>query len=264
MRPPGSVVTLVGLLLLALPLLAVGCSMSCTGDEEANITTVAGADSASTTLAVPSTSEEPPETAPEVTSSHPSLTHPSPGTTVSSEPTTTTTGDTEPEGPEVDETTLTLPPIRTLPSVIPTIVPGGDPWTRYEDDNPYLSWTGPWAAVTDPDVSGGSYKLSDGAGRLLAYFEGTRVALVAVVGPDRGNADVYLQPVPSGDAEHALIDLYHPSKGLKTVWTSDVLPEGTYYLFVWWTGFKNPAATGTRITVDAVDIVGTLRPWLGP
>jgi hypothetical protein len=81
---------------------------------------------------------------------------------------------------------------------------------------------------------------------------------------DRGQAYLQLERIPGGAVTSAWIDLYHPTKGIKTVWTSPVLEEGDYYLFVWWTGNKNPASAGTRVTVDAVDIMGTLMPLLGP
>jgi|GEM_PF-5606904 len=148
-------------------------------------------------------------------------------------------------------------------------IPGFLLWTRYEDTEGGFDWDGTWLELASYAASGGTYRYTDGpSARFLAWFQGTRVALIALMGPDQGKADLWLEHIDtSGHAEtivSTVIDLYNSTHRSMRVWSSPLLEEGNYYLFVWWRGLKNPVSTGTGITVDAVDIIGTLRPWAGP
>ena len=59
-------------------------------------------------------------------------------------------------------------------------------------------------------------------------------------------------------ADAGTADLYSSTTSyLQTVWSTNTLEPGRHTVTIEWTGDKNPAATGTTISLDAFDIMGT-------
>jgi hypothetical protein len=129
------------------------------------------------------------------------------------------------------------------------------PATHYEDTDPLMKWTGAWTLSSYSKASGGTYHLTQVMGAsVLIKFKGTSISLVVFKQPEMGIAKVTL------DGTVYLVDLYSPDYQSKTVWTSPTLAYGTHQLRVEESGNKNPAASWPFITVDAVDVQGTLVP----
>jgi hypothetical protein len=129
------------------------------------------------------------------------------------------------------------------------------PVTRYEDTDPLMKWSGPWTLSTYSKVSGGTYHLTQVMGAsVLVRFKGTSISLVVYKQPEMGIAKLTL------DGGVYLVDLYSADYQSKTVWTSPTLANGTHELRVEESGNKNPAASWPFITIDAVDVQGTLVP----
>jgi 3D (Asp-Asp-Asp) domain-containing protein len=123
----------------------------------------------------------------------------------------------------------------------------------FEENSHPLLYSGDWTTVSEGAASGGSWSYISTEGDLTAYFNGTSLSWVAKTGPARGIARVTLN-----DNDPVDVDLYSPTyKHQRCVYSTGTLPEGDYRVKIEWTGTKNPAATHTRIAVDAIDIQGT-------
>jgi hypothetical protein len=127
--------------------------------------------------------------------------------------------------------------------------------TRYEDTDPLMKWTGYWQLNSYNKASGGTYNLTQVMGaNVVVKFKGTSISLVVLMQPEMGVAKLTL------DGSVYLVDLYSSVRQSKTVWTSPTLANGTHTLRVEENGTKNPAASWPFITIDAVDVQGTLVP----
>jgi hypothetical protein len=137
-------------------------------------------------------------------------------------------------------------------------VPPGVPkafWTRFEEDDSRLHWTGPWTdAPLLPGASESGFRFGAKNAAVSLRFEGTRVELVACPNPHAGQALVTLD----GDAWF-IVDLYSDpgSQGI-IVWMSPVLAPGTHELEFRWADDRNPLSDASIINFDAVDVMGTL------
>ena len=66
------------------------------------------------------------------------------------------------------------------------------------------------------------------------------------------------------------VDLYSASTLYQQkVWNSGLIDYGIHVVTIKWTGGKNPAASGTNVNLDAVQMIGALDPvgqatWTGP
>jgi hypothetical protein len=130
-----------------------------------------------------------------------------------------------------------------------------DPVTRYEDTDPHMKWGGPWQLNAWDVASGGTYHLAQMAGaNVVIKFKGTKISLVVLKQPELGVALLTL------DGVAYFVDMYSADRHSEVAWTSPTLAEGTHQLRVEETTAKNPAATWPFITIDAVDVQGTLVP----
>lgn len=126
---------------------------------------------------------------------------------------------------------------------------------RYEESDGSLEYQGSWSSWTNANLSGGTYRYANRAGASVsATFDGTRAVLVARKGPEFGIAKVVID-----DSVVAHVDLYSPS----TLWREEVfssaeLPAGQHTLRLEWTGNRNDASTNTYVSLDALDVSGTL------
>jgi hypothetical protein len=163
--------------------------------------------------------------------------------------------------PSSESTTTTSPPATTTTSLWMfetemelehVFIPAG--WTRYEDTDSHLQWSGTWAQGSTSDASGGSHHTSnDATAKVTIKFNGTQIGLVSVKAPGMGYLKLTLDSWSPMN-----VDLYDSSPGTKTAWTSGVLASGVHTVMIEWTGLKNAASGNTWISVDAVDLKGTL------
>jgi hypothetical protein len=165
--------------------------------------------------------------------------------------TPTTSGKTPPTIAKATTTTVKLVGQLQTQLTLELVLPA----TRYEDTDPLMKWTGAWTLSAYNKASGGTYHLTQVMGaNVLVKFKGTSISLVVFKQPEMGIAKLTL------DGTVYLVDLYSPDYQSKTVWTSPVLAYGTHQLRVEESGNKNPAASWPFITIDAVDVQGTLVP----
>jgi hypothetical protein len=102
------------------------------------------------------------------------------------------------------------------------------------------SWSGWYAAIST----------TPGA-RATLPFKGTSISWIGYRGPDAGIARVYLDGSLAGE-----VDLYNPDTRVQAiVFTSPSLTDGSHTLVIEATGLKNAASTGTRVVVDAFNVM---------
>ncbi len=125
---------------------------------------------------------------------------------------------------------------------------------RTENDAAMVSYTEAWTRNTLAGASGGTYQTTTANNATANIsFNGRRIDLIGIKAPFLGIANVIVDggaPVP--------VDCYNPTQLNNTVvWSSGELSDGPHTLRVEYTGTKNPAATNTRVSIDAFDIVGS-------
>jgi beta-galactosidase GanA len=126
----------------------------------------------------------------------------------------------------------------------------------YDDRDPALQYAGAWSHVgAEQSYTAGDYlrteSFSNTTGDSVTVpFTGTSVRWVSSKDGNHGTADVYL------DGEQvATVDGYGPSKVNQQVfYAADGLADGPHTLRIAVTGTSNPAASGTFVVVDAVDV----------
>jgi hypothetical protein len=220
----------------------VGCQISCVIGEPSKEPTTATTSLSETTATVAASSSI------STTSTTPA------GVTATSQETTsygTSTLTTDTSTTDRAEATTT-----TRHVVAPTAVDTTDRvvamWTRFEEIDPHMVWTGDWHAVYFTGTGGTGMDI-DGKGMVVIHFRGTRITVVAVRNYTSGIAAITL-----GDSTE-LVDLYGPSGGTsEKVWTSPRLDNGLHMVVVEWNGAKNALSDGTAINIDAVEVAGTL------
>jgi beta-galactosidase GanA len=137
-----------------------------------------------------------------------------------------------------------------------TIDLGAHPGYTYDDPDPALTYTGTWSHVgAEQNYTGGDYQhtesFSDTAGDGASVdFTGTGVKWISNLDGNHGTADVYLDGVKS-----KTVDLYAANKQNQYVaYQAGGLSDGPHTLRIVATGEKNPAASGTFVTIDAIDV----------
>ncbi|MDP2183177.1 MAG: chitobiase/beta-hexosaminidase C-terminal domain-containing protein [Actinomycetota bacterium] len=128
-------------------------------------------------------------------------------------------------------------------------------FTRYDNLDSRVVYNSSWSSFTQSSLYAGAYKYSYATSASVEVaFNGTAVDWIASRTPDSGIARVSVD----GGAP-TLIDIYasnYPSQ--QRVWSISGLAETTHTVTIAWTGTKNVSSTGTRINIDAIDLVGTL------
>lgn len=124
--------------------------------------------------------------------------------------------------------------------------------TRFEQTDPRIVYEGlGWATADNVARSGGSWSFTkSGPASAHVTFTGNRIDLIASKGPTYGIARVSIDGVPV-----RMVDLYAPNYPHKQrVFSATGLSAGQHVLTLEWTGTQNPAATGSTIGLDAVDV----------
>ena len=126
----------------------------------------------------------------------------------------------------------------------------------YDDADATLQYAGAWSHVgPEAGYTSGEYhqteSFSSTAGdSVTAPFSGTSVRWIASKAGNHGIADVYLD-----DTKVATVDGYSSSTVNQQVqYSASGLSAGAHTLRIVVTGQKNPAASGTFVSLDAVDV----------
>jgi murein DD-endopeptidase MepM/ murein hydrolase activator NlpD len=126
--------------------------------------------------------------------------------------------------------------------------------TRYEQTNAKIAYKGTWLTFTASGASGGSYKYADSAASATVRFTGTRLDWIATKGYTQGKAAVSLD-----GGSPVVVDLYSPTTLRQVkVWSTGLVALGPHTLTITWLGQRSVAAGGTRVNLDALDVVGAL------
>jgi len=128
-------------------------------------------------------------------------------------------------------------------------------YTRYEQGDSRLAYTGTWNTSTTTSASGGSFLYTNSAGGAVTIsFTGTYLSWIAKKSAVYGVAKVTLD-----DKTPVMVDLYSASTIYQQkVWNTGTLAAGSHTVKIEWTGTKNAAATATNIGLDGLDLIGNL------
>lgn len=135
----------------------------------------------------------------------------------------------------------------------------GDDYTylsRYEQTDSHIVYSGTWYTFPTPPAtspaSGGSYaRASAGGSSVTIYFDGSRLDWIAMKGTTTGKADVYLDDVLVSTVDlSSSIAVYE-----QDVWSTGVLDPGLHKVRI---SRNAQSAAGKYVTLDAVDVFGTL------
>jgi hypothetical protein len=152
---------------------------------------------------------------------------------------------TTPSGSASSSFTYAVPPATTRVDLVNTtalVTPGS-------------SWSGTWASYTTASAFGGSYMRSSTAGAyVIISFKGTQLDLIATKGTTTGVADIYLD----GATVPVTVSLAATAAAYKqTIYTTGTLADGYHAVRI---QRSTTSATGKYLTLDAVDVAGTLTP----
>jgi hypothetical protein len=125
--------------------------------------------------------------------------------------------------------------------------------TRYEQTDGHFVWAGTWAMFSTTGPSAGSYKRANTSGASVTVnFTGTYLSWIATAGTTLSKAYVSLD---GGTAQS--IDLARSAVAYQqSVWATGVLTSGPHTVKIWWDPTN---ATGKYISIDGIDLVGTLN-----
>ena len=127
---------------------------------------------------------------------------------------------------------------------------------RTEQTDSKLLYEGVWGSTDNAGLSGGSDARTDSAGSALTVaFNGTGVSWIGTKSPYYGQASVSIDGSSS-----VLVDMYAGTTAYQqSLFSIGNLPKGPHTMRIEWLGTKNPAASGTVVRVDAVEVQGALE-----
>jgi hypothetical protein len=125
--------------------------------------------------------------------------------------------------------------------------------TRYQQTDSRIAYTGTWIKFSTTGASGGSYTYADSAAQAVIWFSGTKLDIIATKGYTQGKAKVTLDGVDKGTIDFSNTTTLRQ----QNVWSTGTVASGTHKVVLSWTG-QPGVKGGTRINVDAVDIIGSL------
>ena len=133
--------------------------------------------------------------------------------------------------------------------------------TRYQQSGTVITYLGDWSSVATWSASGGSLHSTSTAGAaVIVKFTGDSIWLVGKTAPWYGKA---LVSVDGGPEEY--VDFYSTSEFYKrAVYTKAGLGAGTHTLVMRCTREKNLASSGYTISLDALDVTGSLTQAEAP
>lgn len=132
--------------------------------------------------------------------------------------------------------------------------------TRFDQTDPAIVYQGGWRRLFDDGCWTGTAFAADRTGVAYLAFDGLAVWLVGSKGPASGLAKVTIDA-----GAPALVDFYAPAQVYRaSLYSVERLSPGSHIIKVEWTGAKNPASSGTSISLDAVDVSGALQQAVAP
>lgn len=127
---------------------------------------------------------------------------------------------------------------------------------RVDDNNSNIAYLGGWSRSQVSAAFGGSLVSLNSGGQVSIEFKGTYLGVVAKTAPYYGKASVTLD-----DGTPVMVDFYSPTvRYQRVVYNTGVLADEEHRLVVEWTGEKNSASWSTLIGLDALDLMGELKP----
>jgi hypothetical protein len=113
---------------------------------------------------------------------------------------------------------------------------------------PSAVYSGGWSSRSQAFAAGGAVRITSAPGATVTYqCTCTDLAWIATRGADRGRAEVRVDGGPA-----TVVDLYSPTlQGRRIVFAASNLAPGTHTLQITTLAVPNPAASGTRVDVDA-------------
>jgi hypothetical protein len=156
---------------------------------------------------------------------------------------------------DLDAVIVTGTPGTLTQATAPPAPPTPPTPTLYEQNDPKIAYAPDWIYHVTSPASGGSFNYTGVAGASVnVSFTGTSVELLALTGPDWGKALITLDGVSQE------VDLYSSTYIFqRSVYLKAGLADSTHTLTIECTGEKNPAATGTKVDLDALRILGILN-----
>lgn len=134
---------------------------------------------------------------------------------------------------------------------------GGQHWEllprsiRYEDDREVIRYQGGWDNRDGDEFSATGVTYSDVAGHQASLnFVGTGIAWIGTTAPDQGMASVFID----GQAQGQVDQFSDEGETMVTSFAITDLAYGPHTITIEVAESRNPAATGSRITIDAFDI----------
>jgi len=114
----------------------------------------------------------------------------------------------------------------------------------YQDDRRNVGYSS-WHGVNNPIATGGGYRVGSG-GRAIASmsFTGTQISYAGIAAPDQGVALVAVDGAPG-----QRVDLYSATPAKRSLAITG-LPDAGHTIVVRASGGKNPASTGTAVSLD--------------
>ncbi len=127
---------------------------------------------------------------------------------------------------------------------------------RVQQNDSRLAYRGAWTDRSASSYNGGSDRLANSTGASVTIsFTGTYLAWLGKKGTNYGIAKVTVDGTDTFTA-----DLYSSAAMYQTkLWDSGKLPNAPHTIIIEWTGTQNAASTGTYMSVDAFDVVGTVN-----
>ena len=119
---------------------------------------------------------------------------------------------------------------------------------------PGTAWSGTWASYTSASAFSGSYMRSSTAGAYAVIaFNGTQLDWVSMKGTTGAKADIYVDGSPT---KAMTVDCYASSPVYQqTLFTTGPLADGYHTVKI---VRSTASASGRYLTIDAVDVAGTL------
>jgi cell wall-associated NlpC family hydrolase/N-acetylmuramoyl-L-alanine amidase len=128
------------------------------------------------------------------------------------------------------------------------------PYSRFQQDNPLLTYLGYWSDSVTSAASGGSCRYVSSPGSITVSFNGTYLGWITKKSNNYGIASVSLD----GGAP-VTVDLYSPNTLYQqAVYSTGNITAGAHTLTIEWTGTKNASSSGLYVGVDAFDVLGSL------
>ena len=124
--------------------------------------------------------------------------------------------------------------------------------TRYEDRYGYISYDEHWKRIRDEDFSAMTASHSDIAkSKAMFNFVGTGVKWIGTKSNSQGIAKVYID----GEFKAAVDQFNDNREVMVTSYQIANLPHRNHSIVLELTGAKNPKSTGSRVELDAFDVL---------